>query len=502
MIWHIFKKDLRLLWPFALLAAIVHGLNATAVYFSDGIDRLYVSAVVLSWLSILGLIILVTSVVHQDTVPGVRQDWLIRPIRRRDLIAAKLLFVLVMGLGPLFTADVALGLADEFPLGATLAASLMRSAALLCLICLPTLIVAAVTRTLKEFVVIAAVAVVALAVLGALLTVMGVHSPLAGTGLTWITTFVWTGLSVLAALILLPMQYARRRTSTTRWLSGGFLLCALMATAIPWKLAFAIQKSLAPEPGSGDSVAMEYKSTDPARLVRVTPSLLHPDSARIRFNIVVKGLPVDSALVADQYAVRVLNTQGTILYQGVSNGPKALQPVAGLALRHGDEEREQFVMEQSIDIPSHVIAWKSAQVVRVEIDYSLTLMRSVAQDWFATVENNESLAGFGRCAIRPDDRAVELNCLSTRPSSGCIAGYTGQRATGKKTWLFMDCNSRDYAPIAGAIWRDAYFRLGWFGTGVRFGSTGDAGVLSDMVEMFAPRDHFTRRVIIPMLQLP
>jgi hypothetical protein len=138
----------------------------------------------------------------------------------------------------------------------------------------------------------------------------------------------------------------------------------------------------------------------------------------------------------------------------------------------------------------------------VEIDYSLTLMRSVAQDWFATVENDVSLAGFGRCVIRPDDRAVELNCLSTRPPSGCIAGYAGQRATGKKTWLFMDCNSRDYAPISGAIWRDAYFRLGWFGTGVRFGSTGDAGVLSDMVEMFAARDHFTRRVIIPMLQLP
>jgi hypothetical protein len=247
---------------------------------------------------------------------------------------------------------------------------------------------------------------------------------------------------------------------------------------------------------------MEYNSTDPARLFRMAPSLLHPDSARIRFKIMVKGLPVDSALVADQYAIRVLNTQGTILYQGASNFPKASQPVAGLALRHGDEEQEQFLVDQSIDIPSHVIAWKSAQAVRVEIDYSLTLMRSVAQDWFATVENDESLAGFGRCAIRPDDRAVELNCLSTRPLSGCIAGYTGQRATGKKTWLFMDCNSRDYAPFAGAIWRDAYFRLGWFGTGQRFESTGDAGVLSNMVEMFAPQDHFTRHLTIPKLQLP
>ena len=502
MIWHIFKNDVQLLWPFALLAAVIHGLNAiAAVYFSSGMDPLYVSTVVLSVLSMLGLIILVASVVHQDTVPGVRQDWLIRPIRRRDLIAAKLLFVLLVGLSPLYTADVALGLANKFPLGATVAASLRRSAALLCLICLPTLIVAAVTRTLQEFVVILAALVVTLWVVRVVLAAMGVHSPLAGTGLTWITTSVWTGLSVLAALTLLPMQYLHRGGLKIRWLSGGFLVCALIATATPWKLAFAIQKSLSPAPGSGDSVAIEYNSTDPARLSPLAPSQLYPDSARIRFKIVVKGVRPDSALVADQYIIRVLNTQGTILYQGASNFPKASQPVAGVALLHGDEEQQQLLVDQSIDIPSNVIPWKSAQTVRVEIDYSLTLMRSVAQDWFATVENDESLAGFGRCTIRPDDRAVELNCQSTRPLSGCIAGYTGQRATGMKTWLFMDCNSRDYAPLAGAIWQDAYFRLGLSDTGQRFDSTGNAGVLSNMVEMFVPQDHFTRHLTIPKLQL-
>jgi hypothetical protein len=217
---------------------------------------------------------------------------------------------------------------------------------------------------------------------------------------------------------------------------------------------------------------------------------------------VVKGLRADSALVADQYIIRVLNTEGTILYRGASNFPKASQPVAGIALLHGHEEQQQLLVDQSIDIPSNVIPWKSAQAVRVEIDYSLTLMRSVAQDWFATVENDQSLAGFGRCTIRPDGGAVELNCQSTHPLSGCLAGYTGQPATGKKTWLFMDCNSRDYTPFVGAIWQDAYFRLGLFGTGQRFTSTGDGEVFSDMVEMFVPQDHFTRRVIIPKLQLP
>jgi hypothetical protein len=37
-------------------------------------------------IGILGTGFLIASVVHQDAIPGVRQDWLVRPVKRRDLL--------------------------------------------------------------------------------------------------------------------------------------------------------------------------------------------------------------------------------------------------------------------------------------------------------------------------------------------------------------------------------------------------------------------------------
>src|ERR1700722_19594192 len=61
VIWHIFKKDARLLWPFAALAALVHGLNAVAAAFSTGIDKLFFASIPLALVSLLSLVVLVVS---------------------------------------------------------------------------------------------------------------------------------------------------------------------------------------------------------------------------------------------------------------------------------------------------------------------------------------------------------------------------------------------------------------------------------------------------------
>jgi hypothetical protein len=50
--------------------------------------------------SILGLVslvataLLIVTVVQQDAIPGLTQDWLVRPIRRRDLLLSKVVFVM------------------------------------------------------------------------------------------------------------------------------------------------------------------------------------------------------------------------------------------------------------------------------------------------------------------------------------------------------------------------------------------------------------------------
>jgi hypothetical protein len=63
-----------------------------------------------------GFRFLITAAVHLDAVPGVRQDWLIRPIRRRDLMLAKLLFAALAVQAPILVANTAAFLISGFSL--------------------------------------------------------------------------------------------------------------------------------------------------------------------------------------------------------------------------------------------------------------------------------------------------------------------------------------------------------------------------------------------------
>src|SRR5580700_992759 len=126
MIWHIFKKDWKLLWRYAVGFGALHfimnalrlsqgrfyqarlAVLAASSSFLPGRDLFVVST--LPAVALLGSALLITAIVQQDAIPGLRQDWLVRPIRRRDLLLSKLLSVLVMVQIPMFAADLAEGL--------------------------------------------------------------------------------------------------------------------------------------------------------------------------------------------------------------------------------------------------------------------------------------------------------------------------------------------------------------------------------------------------------
>jgi hypothetical protein len=136
MIWHIIRKDLRLLWVLAASVAAVNLFNDALLMSggsfqraggNDGGQFSVVSNLALPAIGLLGLALLVISVLQLDRLPGSSQDWLTRPIPRGTLFTSKLLFVIVVGLLPIFLGDVAMGLAVHFDLGAVLAASGSRS---------------------------------------------------------------------------------------------------------------------------------------------------------------------------------------------------------------------------------------------------------------------------------------------------------------------------------------------------------------------------------------
>ena len=103
MAWHIFKKDWKLLWRLVVGLAAAQCLVTILLYRRDhGATDMGRILNLLQMIMLLASGILVAAAVHLDAIPGVRLDWLVRPIKRRDLLAAKLLFVILLVQGPYY----------------------------------------------------------------------------------------------------------------------------------------------------------------------------------------------------------------------------------------------------------------------------------------------------------------------------------------------------------------------------------------------------------------
>jgi len=191
MIWHIFKKDWKLQWKFAVMMALVQFANAALLVklgpFQDNRSlRSLLPLMILA--TIAGIPFLIAAVVHQDAIPGVRQDWLVRPIRRRDLLLAKFLFVLMAVHGPMLLADLFRGLANGFALGPSLAAAASRGLFVLLAFSVPLFAFASLTRNFMEAIV--AGLIVFLCFVGFLFLVDQIasrHSLVIASGLSWIS---------------------------------------------------------------------------------------------------------------------------------------------------------------------------------------------------------------------------------------------------------------------------------------------------------------------------
>jgi hypothetical protein len=269
MVWHIFKKDLRLTWGLAAGASIAHFAVVAGLFKLGhfGRSQIFGPPELLQLFHLLAFLctgFLIIAVVHQDAIPGVRQDWLVRPIRKRDLLLAKFLFVLLVAQGPIFLAYLLEALADGFPFGQSWSAAISRSAYLLLSFSLPVLIFASLTRNFTQ------------AIMGGLITLAGyavfqvvwqslngeinfVIGPGNSTAIDWIAESFQLLLFVLGGAAVLRLQYWSRKTKMARWVTaGGAVLCLLMPH-LPWQYAFALQKSVSERsPASGKiSVAFE-----------------------------------------------------------------------------------------------------------------------------------------------------------------------------------------------------------------------------------------------------
>jgi hypothetical protein len=455
MIWHIFKKDLRLMWPLVLIVAAAEAISDTLwveLGFFLEPHNLRTIAVLLSLGLVVGIAALIVCAVHQDTLPGDRQDWLVRPIRRRDLILAKILFVLLTVHGPFLLIDLAQGMSMGFSFWASLSAALARSVHLLWVFSLPVLAIAAITSTLVEAT--GALMVIALALI-VFTTVMQVSTPafaehtFSGMSGHWLMLLLWSAGGLGTALVVIPLQYFRRRTITSRIIAlGALLILPLLSAVVPWSAAFAFEQWLSPDPAAAGRVAIAF---DPS----LGRALLKPDMPNRKDSVWLplrlSGLQPDSTVLNVRTIVRIIGQGGAILYSGWSVGDNVQNgsSVSSIdAFPPKPSSGDTMGNHQFIILPHNVYESVRGQPVRVELDYSFILARLEGSDAIPALNGVGQISGLGKCRTKLDDDGDEVMVACVRTThlpTACVTAVLENAGNGKQNPLSSSC-STDWLP--------------------------------------------------------
>jgi hypothetical protein len=510
MIWHIVRKDLRLLWLFAAGIAAVNLLNAALLMNGGAFARAsgneagqvsVVSNVALPAIGLLGLVLLVISVIQLDRLPGSSQEWLTRPIPRATLFTAKLVFVVVAGLLPMFVGDVAMGLAAHFDVSAVLVASVSRSVALLWLICVPAALVAVVTATLSE----ALVFIVGLVVILIAELVTSIELKLfepgwpAGYGwiAIWIVGLVNLGLLVLA----LPVQLRWRTNNRLRWILLVVFSLEPLIGVMPLSVATGIQHVVGPSVRAPVSVEADRARTlafrNPAKEVRGQGI----SNTLFTVPVTIVGAQETDRVFLDRAVLRLVPPAGvdpggtTAREYFVKSGP------GPLLLNDPDSHRMQG--EVTFSLPTDVFAAAKASHATAEVRLFGTNFRSVAQRSLGTLRH-EPLNDHTRCYPRqlsPSETRVVI-CESTRLVGDCGELRASDEVLAHMVVSRADCRRPDYEPWPLPVWRDAYFSgvVGQFYFNKPLGSEDAEPTLktrwkdSLAVVAFAPTVHFINKI--------
>ena len=515
MVWHIFKKDWKLLWVFVITVASLHWIAAFIIFklglFGEDAMLEMLSETV-PQLAVFGSMFLIAAIVHLETIPGARQDWLTRPIPRGRLLLEKLLFVVIMVEGPIFVANLFQGIANGFSWRSSLLSATSYIVFLLFFLILPIFAFASVTKNMTEAFIFACGCTF---IIGAFLTLSGymnasVHGTLIAvthSGVGWIGELLRFALVAVAASMILGLQYFRRKTITARLLVIAFGLLLLTSEFLPWRPAFAIEERLSPKPGAGadtevtfDQVRGKFKS--PSGLAASSENSQRrggEDNTEVFLPLQIAGVRNDAILLADRVEVHVIGQGGRVVYHGIGDNFEVA--------REGPKPLETSVYLK-FAVPTRVYLSAKDQLVRVRVDYSLTLFGLARSYSLPALDGAERMPAWGWCKTKMNEAgtAVEIRCME--PGKGPICGtvFLENASTGAQNPPRSSCRS-DYGPFKDPL-PDNLTR---FGTNLPFRDPSglakfpvDGSQLPQsrvVIRKYEPEDHFARSLVIPLIKL-
>lgn len=518
MIWHIFKKDWKLLWVYVVAVAAMHFATAIALYElartaspATSVWAAFVDAI--PTLAYLGMTFVTAMVVLQDGLVGVRQDWLVRPIRRMDLLLAKLLFIILLVQGPMFVADVIGGLANGFPLSQCFVAALSRSVFVFLAYNLWAFAVASLIRNLSDAVVAATLITVAgigFNIMAQTIVGRGID-PTQSTGVEWVAISLRLIISLVASAIVLLVQFTKRKTIPLRAFAVAALFLALLTRLLPWHTAFAAEQHMFPGNGMGSLLAIAFdpshgrfqREQGAADLNELSASenreTSNSNDAVLYLPITLTHLPANSIFKADRAEYTISSVNGKPLFRG--NG--------SLLVSTGDAPELTITQYQTIRIPVGLYSAMKGQDVSLAIRYSATSFGLDNSFTIPAVGGEERMPGFGVCTTRidSDGDGIVLRCLQIGNPPTCVAVFLEHTPSGKRNPQQRSCPG-DYAPYFGRLFYDSLAR---FGTELDFRDLNglahypvDGSMLHDarvVIRNYMPQAHFTLNVAIPSIRL-
>jgi hypothetical protein len=506
MMWQIFRKDCSQLWPLAATIACAHMTNTALRLILGPFNQprgLVTFAELFSAATLLGMCALIVVAVQEDVVPGASQDWLVRPIRRRDLVVAKLLFVVVVVQGPALLADIAHGIVAGLEVGDSVSAAFLRSTVMLLVLDVPVLGLAAMTSTLVQVMVsmIGIWLAVMVGVFAGIIARGGTPPPFASSGIQWMTPAYWSVLACSAAAVIIPLQYFRRATTQSRGIVLAAVLLAPVLSVSTWTSAFAVQQRLSPHSLLAEPIRLTF-AADGGTITSI-PGIT--SSRTLLVPLRVSGLPADSVLLSDRAEVRLAGPDGGTLYRGKTT------PTLG----YGNDfvvrttDGGDVSTRQQIVLPEPVYQRLRNQSVRMEIDYSLTVLDLAATATIAAGDGDQRMAAFGRCRsqIDEDGDEIELGCLRSGPAPTCVSATLESVTPSARNPTQWSCDP-DYSPYHVHLYPDATSR---FTMTVKLADvrptnepSADRSQLDGAfvrVKSYQPAAHFTRRLVVHQIRV-
>jgi hypothetical protein len=486
MAWHIFKKDMVLLWPVVLLSALAQvGMDVLASAMDASPQLSYLRP--LTQLAVAGVflaIVFTTALgVQQEPIPGTSQDWLVRPIRRRDLFVAKLLFVVLAVQAPMLFADLIQVVTHGFSVGEALGAALARNLLIFLTVSLPALAFAAMTRSVGQFIaagiayLLATIAVtVVLSLTARLAGQEQVTNPLAWSGVAWIPQLAARIVLAAGAAVALLLLYRSRRIAVARSVFPVFALLSALATLLPWSWIFAIQQGAQAAP-AGAQASVTFDSTAPryrpapgenadvysagagqvqlrGRAASDVPAETRARNAQrdvtVYAPVRIAELPAGARPWADQAHVRLSDADGKVVFEGRGDDLKTVGGGAG----------PNVLAYVAIRVPGLLYQQAKDRSLTLQIDFSLSVLSPQPAQSMAALGADEALPGLGRCTSGRDSDGdeIELRCLTPRNPPSCLSAALDDPAAGRRNPEVLIC-APNYAPYATRSFPDAFSRF-------------------------------------------